>query len=378
MNAAANESQTRTAIWSLLIQIKKIVAPLLLLLFTLVASVTVAGRIATNNLTRPGTFHAFIQESQLTDHMPLLLADFLASEAAQAIRPAYLNGISAQVWENALERLLTDEWVATHLHMAVDDWFIWLATTGSLPPNLRLDLTPIHQSLNGPRSALIVLPMLQGVPACATPSTPVTFLEDTLLSCLPSNQDATLLAQEIATAFANRLPSEASLPTLHQSGSIQSDTIQFLYQLRQGKEVLDKLFILGTRLSLLILSLYALLHASSVKNMLAALPRPFYFAGSLSLLLWLVGQITLAYGANLIVTTWLPITRPEIYALYTEGVQLFSRQMRWAWLGWSLLLPAVGLVIQLSTRGFPNAIKRWQQPDDTTYQQKRVRRQFRR
>lgn len=358
---------------------RKTLSFVLIVLFALVVTTTILGRALTNTLTSPGTYDTLFRQTHMAQRGQAIVADFIVSYALRTGEPgSFVEEFPLRTWETVAQVILPVDWLDANLHATAEAVLDWLDDAQSPAPDLTLDLSPVIETLRGPQGSLAILPLLQSVPPCTADVTEFTVLGGGLVSCLPRNQDLTVIAQRIASAIADYLPKEVSVTSLQEAGIVRPETIQAMGQVRARIRALDAALILGVRLSLLILSLCALLQSSSLRRLLKALAVPLYAAGGLSLLLLGIVHAFLRWGLGIAVTTSLPLLSLEAQALLADSVRTLGRIVEGQWLYWSASLVGAALLAHMLSYGLNKVQRRLtREPVEQPRQRQRIRKQFR-
>jgi hypothetical protein len=346
---------------------------LLTLIFTLFVVVTLVGHSVLRTVTRDDTYYTFIEESRFIERSRGIIADLLVTYALGSgrVEATFLKAYPIQNWERMAEILLPVNWVEASLVNITEATLHWIENPESQTPEFSIDLSPVIMILRSPKGALAVLPLLQNVPACPPDVTEITFFGDNLVSCLQEQQDITSIGQQIANSISDTLVEEVTFSTLQQDNLLTPETTQSLLKVKAGLSASEVGLSLAVRLSLSILSLYALLHSSSMKNLLTALPIPFYVAGIFSLLLLGIYKGFLLFGLSWVISGTFPLFNPEVRNLIDDFIQALSGRIISTWLFGSILLVTFAFILSILSFSVGKIRERYTQK----YQVTRTRRQ---
>jgi hypothetical protein len=360
--------------------LRRLVIALLLLSFVLVIAASLGIYAISSVLTDRDVYHNLIQQAQLAERAPATTADYLVLYSLQAshMESPYLTGLPSQTWATVADLLVTEQWLEENLHNLVDACFDWLADPQAALPSFTLDLSPLIQTLNSPRGALAVLPLLQNTPTCHPDVTEISIMGQELISCLPPEGNLTALAQRIATTMAAGLPQEISFNSLYQSDIIQTETLQVMAQVRLVPHLLRAALTLGLRLSFLLFLLYGLFYTTSPRQFLGAQPLPFYLAGAFSLIMLGGLHIFFQFGLSPALDLFLPPERLELSVLLADAMRTLAAAAGRLWLYGSVCLLAGGLLLQLMIWGLNKYTGQHARlSDELPRPGRRLRRQFR-
>jgi hypothetical protein len=377
---AIHSNKNITTMRKLLHWLHSIASVLLMISCVLIISITLFAFSVLSTLRNPRPYVELIHKQDAAERSRGLLVSLFVSYALQsgASNTSFLADYPLQTWESVAEVLVPKDWLETNAQMVVNAIFDWLDHPDRQAPQFQFDLSPIIQTLRGPQGALAILPLLDNITTCPHQVQEIIIMGDNLVSCLPNNQDITSIAQKISQQVADRILEEVSLTTLQQAQVIQDNTIQIMIKIRQGVYLSDRILNLGFRLSLLAISLYALLHASSLKCLISSLPLLLYLSAGLSLLLLGVTHLFLNFGLSTTLTTVLPYLEPEVKDFLVDSVHSMSRGVEKEWLLVSIGLLSTAIVIQVSVFAIDRLLtRRTHQRFEASAPRKRIRRQFR-
>jgi hypothetical protein len=361
--------------------VRRILLVVLLASFALVVTGTLLVNILSNTLLDTGAWHRLIDETQLAARSRTLVADFLVTYSLKASQSTtFLENYPLNTWEGVAEVLLPTEWVQQNLYTVVDTTIGWMKGEQSGLPDFTLDLSPVLSSLQGDQGALAILPLLQNIPACPADSSDAQVMVGDLMSCLPGNKDLTGYASVISSLIAKTLPAEISLSNLESMHLVSSQTYQSLEKVRSAVRGTQSLVQLGLRLSLLLLSLYALLNSPAPRRVFRTLAWPLYAAGGLSLVMLIGWQLFSDLGLGLAITGLFPGTKLEEQALLADMLRFISGSIVRDWLVWIAALIGLAVLIQVLTFVVTKAIqvlKDRRKVEEPAQGPTRLRKQFR-
>ncbi len=129
-------------------------------------------------LLQPDAYIDALQENELQERLPNIAADEMAARLDQdpciitpelcrgdSGPPAYLVQLSEEDWEQALDLLITPEWVASQAEELVRGVFS-LLTPGDELTKITFDLQPLKDRLQGPAGEQVIGITLDSLPAC--------------------------------------------------------------------------------------------------------------------------------------------------------------------------------------------------------------------
>jgi hypothetical protein len=260
--------------------------------------------------------------------------------------PVDLGKIPPQTWDNIAAVLLPTGWLDENFKNLTQTLLAWLNGDSSSLPDFSLDMTPLKQTLSSSKGALVILPLLQDIPICAN-GILSQFGKGGLVTCLPADQDLSLIAGQASALVAAQLPDQVSL---------QSDTLftpdmrQSLEKARTTYKTTGLALTLGLRLALLLLALYALLQSASLRRLLRNLGWPFYAAGLSLLLLGGLLFITAQWGGGLLgayLQQLFAASDPATSDLLVEVLRTISGMVQAPLLIYGLGFLAAAVVVQL-------------------------------
>lgn len=359
---------------------RKIASFLFAILFSVTMTILIVGNLLVETFHNVSARDQIIQQSHLAERSRGLLANFMVSyiiqsEQSQGIQmPQY----PLPVWDNVADAILPVEWVEQHLQTNLILLFDWLYDPDLLFPDFYIDFRPVIQSLQSTRGALAILPLMQHIPSCAPNTTTITIMRESLVSCLPRDQDITSIAQAVARWIASTLPGEVSVTRLQLAGMVSPDSFLFLSRIRAGARALDIGLVFVSRLALLFLGFYMLLNSSSPKKLLHSLPLPLIGAGGLSLLLLASVHLVLKYTLTLVTSSLFSHLGSDLQFLIADIIREILQAIRWPWFTSSFLLIIVAVILLLAWLINDRLAKRKQKlPPGRFTQRQRIRKQFR-
>lgn len=327
---------------------KRFASTLLVILFVISVSLAIISHVSLEIITDSQTYHTILEDAQVARRSKGLLANLIVSFATQSSdAEVILEQHSTEVWDSVADVILDVDWLDLNLRRITDSLVGWLLGDDSSLPDIRLDLTSPKLQLLSPQGSMAMLPLLQTTPLCPEGITEIIILVGGLVSCLPENADITGYAQNISTTIAGYVPDKFSLAELSSYDSTFASTIEKAETVHLQYRAIQVIASLFLRFSLVFLSLYTLLHSSSLEQVIQSLARPIYW--SIGILFFTFGgaYAFLQFGVDLIMTSSFPMLSNQLRNLLLDTIDILGGMIVRDWLLWVVYFIIAAIILQL-------------------------------
>ena len=321
-----------------------------------------------------------MQQTQFIERGRRILANGLVVYGlfADPSTASYISDHSLETWDSVADVLIQDPWLEGNLILVIDSSIKWLNDPKMNYPNLEIDMSPVIRELQGPQSALAIIPLLQGIHPCGPGDTEILLMGDDLISCLPQDGNVASYADRIAQILSNNVIPVISFQTLQQTGIITPSFHRYLNIIRNSFSTLTIALSFGIQLSLLLFVIYSLLWSSSPRTFLSKLPWPLYAAGGFSLILLGLLHLFFLFWIDNAIRIALPFIATEYYSLIVEVLEVLTSGIQYQWLVWSIYLIIAGLLLHILIFSYDWIKKRRiQEIEPEGKKRHRIRKQYR-
>jgi len=312
---------------------------------------------------------AFLQASSIVIHSPTFYQNLIQNEQVlnlgQQLLAQFGIGFSFYNadpdWEipshdilgavNDVDGLAGRAWVQQTMADFIHTWVNWLDLSGTELPKFNIALDQLKLTFRSTKGVAIILPVIQSLPVCTAQQVGDMYKENGLPACKPVDGDLTGVAVRTGASISTLLPSQVSLQALYEQAYLPSTTIDSLISVRTYINFISAILPYGFRMALLFLSLYVVLSARHLRELLRSLSTA-AFSSALGLLL-LSGTIAGLIYWNRVLPYWSlssAILLDPAIILFPFGLMLVQYWMRWA--GWLVLVGGIILLLYFGLKWF--------------------------
>lgn len=344
-----------------------------------IASITILCYILGDSLTNFDTYSTINKKIDFIDRIHGSVAEIIIRDAVSSRNNSIGNqGDNYLAWDSVADAVVPIEWLEAAFSSTVKASIDWLKTENQPYPNIEISLVPIKQSFLGENGPLGVLPLLQNVSDCSSnnKSQVEYFPSNSLVSCWPQKQNLIEPAEIIAKSIGGSIMETISLEAFMNQGIIGNETRANLSKIHAGACLYKSCLQMGFWLSGFFLVFYALLNASSSRQLLRRFSLPFYLTGGLCLLFVLAWHIFMDHEYTSLISPYLPNLHADVQLLVLDLGRALSEILELRWLVSGGVLIGLGVIIDLARV----VILRLEKSDSTANHAKelvRIKRQFR-
>jgi len=269
---------------------RKFLAVLVVLLFVLSSTLSMAAFAIRDKLTDPLLYQTILDDTLQSGEMRVLMTNvLLGSIQGQGALPM---DVSPQALENLAFVLLPDTWLKETTDRLVSALLAYLNTPGAQLPDLNIDLAPVQAALSSQQGQDAVLQLLSSLPPCTT-FEQLAALEQGQITCLPDEPYRSMVIQGVTAVLSGTIPKSLSLAELTTFGVDLSAVKDAAESLQTIQRNLTTVVAVGMLLSMGLYLIYLLLYIPHFLKLIRSAAVPLYTAGIFNLGLVFLGKAML-------------------------------------------------------------------------------------
>ena len=332
--------------------INRILTAILSALFVLVFTLTIATHAIITSVGEPATILTIFKNNNFSDRSrPLLALLFFNYSLTTGSNDSLIQDFPMDEWENIADVLFPDEWIEQALDGLIHSIWAWFGSPNENFPQISIDLTQPVEILRSRRGSLVILPLLQKVPACNSEVTSFVLTAGELPDCLPPRADLTQTSRKMAGMVANMLYPKLDYELLRSQGFINEDMLVTTKNIQLGYAILVLSRRFGLFFSVFLISLVCLLSSGKPNLIPRMLITLFITTGLFSLFFIAIIWGFMKFGWQLVITYLVVDLDANILRLFTDLGTSLSNILLQSWFYTSCLILGISIAGWLVIRG---------------------------